>query len=174
MNFKKILQGIGVAVLAFALGTQVYSQPVVTTATIHAAKITITSAQLDALNTTPQILVNAPGNNEVIVPVAIIATYKAGTDGYTYTGGNGALYLFWPGDFQNDGGYQIGAGILSSPGPATVPMILLPVQSGVPFALLPTQTNTPLVLATDGGSLSGGNGTLTVEILYYTATVPAS
>lgn len=172
MKIKKIWQRIGIAVIAFTLGTVAYSQPVVTTATIHSAKITVTAAELAALNTNSVVVVTFPPENDIIVPIgSAIVTYNAGTDGYTYTGGNGQLTISWGGNYANAGGFAFAAELLSSTGPAKVPFLVYPSSSAFLNTQFPGNTNAPLVLTTDGGVLSGGNGTLTIEILYYNAGV---
>ena len=49
---------------------------------IQFSKVTITSAQLLAMNTTPITLVSAPGAGKVIIPYSVLLRYRFGTTEY--------------------------------------------------------------------------------------------
>lgn len=60
-------------------------------ATILSSTVTLTAANIEALNTTPFSLVPAQGSGKVIFPVAAFAQYKFGTTPFTDATGNNAL-----------------------------------------------------------------------------------
>jgi hypothetical protein len=143
-------------------------------------KITITSAELDALNTSPVVLVPAAGANKIIVPIEIGLYNKPGSTAYAYTGGNGYFGISYPLGIVNLSGYSIPAVLLSltgAPGTGGLSGNADAFNSKTggnypPFYELNTSgADEPLTLQTDGGVFSGGNGTLELTVLYYVANI---
>lgn len=175
MNFKKILQGIGIAVLAFALGTATYSQPVTTT--VRSETITLIEAQLDALGSTPVQIVAAQGAHETIVPLNCVFQYKFNTTPYAIDGNPQWLYVIWgTSDTIN---YGQGAFIFPQIGllDQSANTIGIGMDSAVANSILDgtadtfttgtqTQFQNQGLYVTASQSPSGGNGTLVVTVTY--------
>lgn len=59
---------------------------------LQVAKVTLSSAQILALNTTPIQIIAAPGAGNMVIPVAFSFNAGAGTTAYTFTGTAGLYY----------------------------------------------------------------------------------
>lgn len=121
----------------------------------------VTSSDILALSTTPLTIVPAPAAGEALVFQSALATYTYGTTTYT---GSGMLQI------------KCGDTVVSS----DVPVTFLTSATGgtATFAALPGVTpviDMPLTLSMSGGSLIGGDGTLSIDVAHTVqpATPPA-
>jgi len=128
---------------------------------IFYTQISLTSAQLLSLNTTPVQLVAAPGAGKIIVPVQVVFDYTYGTA--TYVAGTFQIY--------ED---------VSSPIYATIGNVLNATSSAI-FYRNPSATNTgggtgkcvdnaPLMAWTTSSDPTTGDGTLKINVYYKIMT----
>jgi hypothetical protein len=143
--------------------------------TPHWATVTLTSAQILALETTPVTLVAAPGSGKIIFPAWHLFHYRPGAT--PYTGDASKLQA----GFGSTVAVVIGVGQtggLDAASAASFSMADFLAQATAAYAglrgfaaqgafLTAQCENLPLALAAnDGVGMSAGNGTLTVSTLY--------
>lgn len=131
---------------------------------IYEKNVTLTSAQMLALNATPVTLLTAPGAGKSIVIVGIYASKAAGT-GYTaaanadiafkYTDSSGAVAAT-----METTGFLTSASAVQAYAPAT---------AGTYFPV----ANAPIVAHMLNSEVTGGNSPVQFKILYKVFTVPA-
>ena len=129
------------------------------------AIVTVSSAQLLALHTTPVTIVPAPGSNQYIVPHSYSGVYLFKGTPYTISGGNNYLYLGWPGNdpFGLDSvGFFQETGFLDQPSSQLFVDASFASTGPVPLSVVlgkPYQLSTP-------DTLTLGNGELIVTLSY--------
>ena len=133
---------------------------------VKSATISISSAQLKAINTTPQTLVAAPGSGKAISVDEIVYSYTYG--GTAYTGGN-TLIPIYAGGTTNLFGTDANSIITQAKMQGTTSFIVRRIAStsAVPIDIL---SNTAVNLYSSG-NYATGNGTLKVFIRYRILTL---
>ena len=127
---------------------------------LHKATATLSSADILALDSTPQTLVAAPGAGKFIVPHKVVAQYVYGTVAYVV----GAQP-----DVTWEGSSVAGTLSLNLSGGADVLCFITPAMSNAnPVDIV----NKALTLSA-GDPLTDGDGTLTVTVWYSVEDVPA-
>ncbi len=142
------------------------------------AKKHITSAQILALNTTPQVIVPAPGAGKILIPQRVMIVYHFGTVDYTSTNGWGVNWQGFPENItdplsdssqwfptvtaqgHNQDVFWSTGGAVSSSGPGNS-------VSGNDVSAF---TNLGLILFSYNANPSAGDGTLDVTTLYQVFT----
>ena len=130
--------------------------------------VNVSSAQILALNTSPVLLVSAPGAGKLLVLRQVVLNYVAGGTGYTGAGGN--LQLFYgtasgsvtvinnttmPDTFLNGTSNQV----VASNG--FIPSVSSQIGSAI---------NKAISLNDNNGNPTLGNGTMVVTVWYNTIT----
>ena len=126
---------------------------------LRKATVTLSSADILALHTTPVTLVAAPGAGNFLLPHRAIAVYTAGATPYTYSDGSEELHV---------GASSFGqlGGLLDDATDAVY--VLNPTSNNFDVAGL---ENLPLEVD-DSGQITGGDGTVTVSVWYSVEDVP--
>ena len=126
-------------------------------------KVTLTNAQLLALNTTPITVIPAPGANLTNVIQNVYATCPAQTTGFTIGSATGIAFK-----------YTNSSGVTSCTLPVTgfIDQTTLQQAATLPASAghLPA-ANAPIVAYMAGANVTGGTGTVSFRIYY--ATYPA-
>lgn len=171
MNINKILKSFGLAVLAFALGTQAWSQPVTTT--IQTQTITLTEAQISNPDNARITVVSAPGAGKMNVPLSVIFQYHFNGTPYTINTAEiqtPCVRVSW--GLNDDAFFANQVGLLDqSENIVAVGMdanVWQNVGTAVPVAVSDNQTalvNQPLTVSVLYPA-TGGNGTLTIIVTY--------
>lgn len=123
---------------------------------VQTAKVSVSSAEIIALNGTPKQLVAAPGAGKILVPVSVAYKFTFGSVAYT-TNLNLRLRM----------GFTLtqNAGILGLSGNAYA---MQPLAGGVVSADV---SNTAINLDVATGNPAAGDGTLIVYVSYVTITL---
>ena len=124
---------------------------------IHCNSVTVTSAELLALYTTPKVLVPAPNSKQALEFIAAFLTYDAGTVAYT-VGSAGAYRVRFTGQATNVSSTASCTGFIDQSTDQV--RILKPDSTGTPFV------NTSLEFMQPGDNPTAGNGVMYVKILY--------
>ena len=128
----------------------------------------ISSSQLLSMSTNPIILVPAQGPNTVISPVWWTLEYKPGTTPYGPLGFSNLYFNMG----YNPGAPNAGPEIPlvdffgRNPDIGNVPGINAPLL-GYPIFSLSAAVNAPLTLTLEGGAITAGNGTVSVNVWYF-------
>lgn len=121
------------------------------------ADVSISAAELAALNTTPKVIVAAPGANKMIVPISMIIQYKHVSAAYS---NNPNFYFRYPGEINasdsNVNNINVAGSSISRRSAAVINGIL---TAGQVF-------NKSLDLKADANAAGGGNGTMRVRVYY--------
>jgi hypothetical protein len=131
---------------------------------IFSASLSLTSAQILALNTTPQTIVSAPGASKYIEVISATGEYTFVTAAYAT---NTTLQLIYTGATRS----------VASNGSILTGTVNLIYQFNVAPALTPATTatqiltNTALQVKVETGNPTGGSGTVKVKILYRIVTL---
>lgn len=125
----------------------------------QSASISLTSAELLALNATPQILISPPGSGNIIVVDRVSLSYGYGTVAYTVPGGSNFTFTI--------GGVTVAtaaaaAGLVDQ----VVDKFLVTPGSTVASTNSTTLENTGLSFTNSAGALTLGDGTLQVTVWY--------
>lgn len=128
-------------------------------AVMDSVKVTLTSAQILALNTTPVTLIPAQGANTYIEVLAVVA--KLDFNSVAYTGANAASLTY-----TNAGGAAatgtIASSFLDSASSAATKL--------VPVAVTPV-ANAPIVISVATANPAAGNSTITFDLFYRVVTI---
>ena len=116
--------------------------------------VTVSSAEILALFTTPKELIAAPGANKIIVPISVTVAYKYNS--ITYTAGAGVFGVAYAGTTE-----KLACG---NPFLATASTIVS--VAGAVDALFTDTVNKALVLLNDTANYATGNGTAIVTVVY--------
>lgn len=116
------------------------------------AKIILTSAEIKALNTTPKVLVPAPGVGKIVILLGAYAKYIYGTTAYTT---NTLLGIYY-------GTAQANSNTLSISDPANRYRPLTSIDPDSTVAL----SNLPLNLWCASGNPAAGDGTVEITVSY--------
>lgn len=126
------------------------------------AVVTLTSAQVLALNTTPITLVAAPGTGNAVIFDG--ATAKLVFNSTAYTDSSGVLTIA----YTNSSGVAVGP---------TIPASFVTTSSGTAYAYVPPvatelapAVNAPLVIYCTSANPTAGNSTIQVTIQYHVLT----
>jgi hypothetical protein len=126
---------------------------------IDTATVTLTSAQILALNTTPVTLVAAQGANTYVQVIALAA--KLDFNSVAYTGSNAANITY-----TNAAGAAatgtIASSFLDSASSAAI--------TTIPVAVAPV-VNSPIVVSVGTANPAAGNSTITFDVLYRVVTL---
>lgn len=151
--------------IAYGDGTSQTTAPV---SVVNSATVTLSSAQLKALNTTPVVLIPAQGAGTLIVPTAEVFDYKFGTVQYS---GNGGLRTRYTGDTNNlfpPSNSNIVSAAQSvfyiNGGPGTTGTGTLTLNRTV-------GNNVSVETFNGGAAYTLGDGTLNITILYQVITL---
>lgn len=143
---------------------------------VQTATVTLTSAQIKALNTTPITLVAAPGAGKALYPNQIVYQYKFGTTAYTRTGAP-AFEVGWApsADEYNQSSAMGSTGFMDESSTANMlgTANVFPGNGGSGNSDLQSLgENKALVIDAASGSFGGsGNGTLVVTVYYTVVTL---
>lgn len=132
---------------------------------VQAAQVTVTSAQLLALHTTPVALVPAPGAGNVIQFLGALVTYVYGTTAYTINSSTNLAVQF------TDGSGATASSTLATTGVIDQTTNQVRQLSPVATTLTPV-ANAALVLSLAVASPTLGDGTLSVRTLYRVLPTP--
>jgi len=124
---------------------------------VHCNSVTVTSAELLALYTTPKVLVPAPNANQALEFVGAFLAYDYGTVAYT-VGSAGAYRVRFTGQTTNVSSTASCTGFIDQSEDEV--RILKPDATGTPF------TNTSLELMQPGANPTAGDGVMHVKVLY--------
>lgn len=127
------------------------------------ARITLTSAQILALNTTPITLVAAGGAGTYISVDEVVATLNAGT--VAYTGANAANITYTNGSGVAATG-TLAAAFLNTTASTTGSVKAVAVAVTTPVV------NSPIVISVGTANPGAGNGTMSLDISYRIVTIP--
>lgn len=145
----------------FGRNTAVTNGPAIQSALgFSVVKVTLTSAQILALNTTPITLVAAPGAGEWYVPVLLVINFQGGTVAYT-DGGGGAVNIAvgsWSSNITNN---NVFTGTASLRNHASYELTGIATA-----AATPTNENAAITITKATGNFAAGNGTASV-LLYF-------
>lgn len=126
------------------------------------ARVTLSSAQILALNTTPVTLVAAGGAGTYVSVDEVVATLNAGSA--AYTGANAANVTY------TNGAGAAATGTLSSSFLNTTASTTGAVKT-VASAVAPV-VNAPVVISVGTANPAAGNGTMSLDIVYRIVTIP--
>jgi hypothetical protein len=132
--------------------------------------VTLTSAQIKALNVTPIQLVAAPGAGNVVVVVAGICKFTYGGSN-AFTGSSGSINLYW-GTSTSSINNIIPNSIMT--GTSTLALTTGSSNIGVAGTALTNIENMALNAFNNNSAFSGNaanNNTVTINIVYYIATI---
>jgi hypothetical protein len=129
---------------------------------IQSAQVTLTSAQVIAMNATPVQILPAPGANLVYHVVGPIGVQVK--PGGTQFSGGGVVTLVYTGGSINPHASSIPAATINS---ATASNNLLPVQS----AVIQPPSNTGLSITNATGAFSAGTGSVVITVRFIVHTV---
>lgn len=133
----------------------------INTATINTAKVSVSSAEILALNATPKTIIPAPGAGKMILVDKILIAYDYGTAAYTtninlsLTGGGLQDYTMTSALGQSND-YSL--------------MYIVNGNSGT-STLLSALANTACTLTVPGGNPLAGDGSLTIYVTYVIVTL---
>jgi hypothetical protein len=129
--------------------------------TMQSATVSLSSAQLLALNSSPVTIVPAPGAGNVILVLGIVEEFTAGADAYTDSGGETGLYFsslaFGSIDGQNLGQACIGNVTGVGAGINALEPILFATADIV---------NQGIVAYSPTANMTGGDGTAKITVYY--------
>jgi hypothetical protein len=130
---------------------------------LNYAEVSVTSAQILLLQTTPVTIVPAPGAGFAIVPIVGMIKYVPGTVAYTNAGGAMQLQLGAVAAAQ-----ALQSTLLTAVAPARTFELIGPMLywSGAAGQNPPSNENVALVLNKITNQFAAGNGTLKVECWY--------
>ncbi|HVB24111.1 MAG TPA: hypothetical protein VNG51_19390 [Ktedonobacteraceae bacterium] len=128
-------------------------------AVIKSVKVTLTSAQILALNTTPITLIAAQGANTYIEVLAATAKLDFGT--VAYTGANAANITY------TNGAGAAATGTLSS---SFLDSSSSAAAKVVPAAVTPV-VNSPVVISVGTANPAAGDSTITLDLFYRVVTL---
>lgn len=88
MKFKKILIALGIISAVLLTTGAVFASyiPSGASSQVYTTKVTLSSAQILALNSSPIILVGAPGSGKIIQPISISTRLRFNTTAYIVAG----------------------------------------------------------------------------------------
>jgi hypothetical protein len=149
---------VGLFALCFVPGALGQSAGPVQTATV-----TLTSAQLRALHSTPVQLIPAPGSGQMVAPISVVFQYKAGASPYTITGGGRvAVYLGAPNNLVT----QVDAARFLDQ--TTSQVFMSEGIGGIGSSQQGAVENASVMVENDSTTeWTGGDGTVTISV-YYT------
>lgn len=136
------------------------SYPITTSSALQRAKVTLTSAQILALNTTPITLVAAPGAGYYVSVSEVLAYLTFNTT--AYTGTNAANITYTNGSGAAATG-TLASSFLDSSSSAAV--------KAVGVAVTPV-ANAPIVISVGTANPAAGDSTITVDIAYRIVKLP--
>ena len=156
-------EGVGKVLTSDASGNATWTSS--SAGVLQSATVTITSAQLLAIKTTPITLVAAQGANTIIIPIRITSYMDFATTPYV---GDTILRTTLDPSFitTNFGNTTIIA--LSADGIISLTASTLSLSSGGGLAYI---TNTPLVMTTSSSNPTGGDSDIKVTVLYSVITI---
>jgi hypothetical protein len=132
---------------------------------------TLSAAQINALDTSPLQIIPAPGANKFIIIESAVFHYKAGTTGFTITGGNEVVLVY--GTSGTGSNFTVPNTVLSS----TTSYIYynlppLPTLSNYinPGQFATNIINDNITIKLGAGSISGGDGTINFTLQYRIIT----
>ena len=134
-------------------------------ASLQRAVISLTSAQLLALETTAIQVVPAPGINFTILPVFAAIYFTGGSVAYTNAGG---AVQFQVGSRAQ----SLAEGFITTESPNTTVQYCTLASATSTAANPPTDINAPLNIAKITNNYAAGNGTAVVEVWYRIMEVP--
>lgn len=128
-------------------------------AVIDSVKVTLTSAQILALNTTPVTLIAAQGANTYIEVLACVAYLKFNSIAYTGTNAANITYT--------NGAGAAATGTLAS---AFLDSSSSAAAKVIPVAVTPV-ANAPVVISVGTANPAAGNSTITLDLFYRVVTL---
>lgn len=135
---------------------------------VRYASVTLTNAQVLALNTTPITLVSAPGTGLVVEIIGAVLSLN-----YTATYSNGSDLMLYYGSRTT--GNAASAAITAASFLTSVTANTVVRVSGTPSnTLMPTTSTAVAVQQVDGTAFTGGNtaNTLKIQAMYRTLNIP--
>jgi hypothetical protein len=135
---------------------------------IQSATVTLSSAQLLALNSSPVTIVAAPGAGKIIAPVALCMRNSGGTayDDSASSNSTGLYYNAYTGAAAVD---DSGISSLATQAVGSAQAVSTSLQQNIyPLADIADQ---PIVAYSPVGNMTTGNGTITVTMYYLTITL---
>jgi hypothetical protein len=135
---------------------------------LSTSAVTLSSAQLKALHTTPVQLVAAPGANLAIIPVQFALVFNYVAPQYSNTGSDGSIYFGWGSTVA-----AVTTNYAIQPSYAMIEAASSQISTdafSVSAQALANVVNQPLSLAMLD-TFTTGNGTLKVGIAYYTVSI---
>lgn len=132
---------------------------------------TLTSAQINALDTNPLQIIPAPGANKFIIVENAVFHYKAGTTGFTITGGQEVVLIY--GTSGTGSNFTVPSAILS--GTTSYIYYNLPPLPTLSNYINPGQFSTNIIndnitIKLASGTISGGDGTINFTLQYRIIT----
>lgn len=129
---------------------------------VASATVTLTSAQVLAIFTTPVTIVPAPGSGLALVPVAWLSNYTYGGTAYTDGGGN----------FQLQAGTSVLGSFATAAGFWTASASEMKLLSNfTPNLTVTNWANKAVTVQQSTGNPTLGNGTVTVTVAYMVVPV---
>lgn len=128
-------------------------------AVLSTAKISLTSAQLLALNTSPVEIIAAPGTGKYIAVIQSVYNSLAGATPYAYADGSNGNGLFY-GGADGAGGDGTDNQVFANASSA------INVGTGGLGSALTNVENLPLLLTDPAGNMTAGDGTGSITVLY--------
>jgi len=125
-------------------------------------KVSLSSAEILALNTTPKVIVLALGDGKIIQPISFVARYIFGTTSYTT---NVSLQLRYSGVTGN----LTSSSFIALPNSAILRQIPTANLTFTPSTGLPD--NKSLIVDISGGNPVAGDGTLDIYVTYAIITL---
>ena len=126
---------------------------------VQSSAITLTSAQILAMNTTPVSVIPAQGAGTLIEVLSAVADYIYGTAQYTSGGAIGLFYGVETGPLATA---TLASTFLTSP---TVNQIGI-MEGALASSASSTVLNTAIVISNQSGVFATGNGTMIVKVKY--------
>jgi hypothetical protein len=135
---------------------------------VQSVKMTITSAQILALNSSPITVIAAPGANKFIYVFGAVYRTHFGTTRYTVS--DQTIGLYYPpastGDIADSAGAGSGVGTALN---SLVDSIVFTTNGSVPFGGgdgVSALANNSVVLSSQSADPTGGDGTMSLNVLY--------